>query len=170
MPYCFPFYVVLGLTSVRTLTHFRMRWSVAAVLLCWAAPAEAANTCTISATAISFGSYDVFSATALTGTGTITFACLQSKPITVSLSAGNSGSYGTRNLNNGSNTLQYNLYTTAGLTSVWGDGTGSTAVYSDSAPPKNNVNVNVTVFANVPAGQDVVAGTYTDSIIATINF
>jgi spore coat protein U-like protein len=42
-------------------------------------------------------------------------------------------------------------------------------VYSRNNPQNNNP-VSVTVYGQIPAGQDVSAGTFSDTISATINF
>jgi len=58
--------------------------------------------------------------------------------------------------------------TNAGRTSIWGDGTSGTSVYSRVNPPNNDVNV--TIYGRVPAAQDVSVGSYSDTVSATINF
>ncbi len=65
--------------------------------------------------------------------------------------------------------LNYNLYLDAARTTIWGDGTGGTQVYSNANPP-NNTNVTVTIYGRIPASQDVSAGSYTNTVTATINF
>jgi spore coat protein U-like protein len=71
-------------------------------------------------------------------------------------------------MHNGANHLNYNLYLDAGLSLIWGDGTGGTSIYSATAV--NAVPVTVTVFGSIPASQDAHTGAYTDSVKATINF
>jgi spore coat protein U-like protein len=133
-----------------------------------AAPPSAA--CTISTTSVIFGSYNVFNGTPLDSTGTVTYQCNpQTQSITISLSKGQSSTYTPRRMNQGAEVLTYDLYTNAGRTSIWGDGTGGTSVYTDGNPPKN-ANVNVTIYGRVPAAQDVSAGSYSDTVSATINF
>ncbi len=89
--------------------------------------------------------------------------------ITVSLSKGLSSTYSPRLMSKGAEVLAYNLFTDAARTTIWGDGTSGTAIYSRANPP-NNSNVNVTIYAEVPAGQDVSAGSFGDTISATVNF
>jgi spore coat protein U-like protein len=130
--------------------------------------AEAA--CTVSASGVSFGSYSVFAPGAATSTGVVTYHCGNTdKNIAITLSAGSSGSFTTRTLKQGTDALTYNLYTDAALTKIWGDGTVGTDTYA-KANPANNADVNVTIYSRVPPQQDVRAGVYTDSIVATINF
>jgi spore coat protein U-like protein len=72
-------------------------------------------------------------------------------------------------MSKGVEVLAYNLFRNAARTTIWGDGTGGTAVYSRANPP-NNSNVNVTIYAQMPPGQDVSAGNFGDTVSATINF
>jgi spore coat protein U-like protein len=69
----------------------------------------------------------------------------------------------------GAESLTYNLYRDAAFATVWGDGSGTTGTYQIGNPP-NNLNVNLTVYGRVPALQDVSAGSYSDTVIATVNF
>ena len=129
-----------------------------------------APSCTISTLSVSFGNYNVFSGSALNSTGRVTYRCnATAANITISLSKGLSSTYSPRLMSKGAEELAYNLFTDAGRTTIWGDGTSGTAVYSRANPP-NNSNVNVTIYAQVPAGQDVSAGSFGDTISATVNF
>jgi spore coat protein U-like protein len=142
---------------------------LAGVLLASDAFAQSPS-CTISSTSVNFGNYNVFNGTALDSTGTITYRCnAAAANITVTLSKGASSTYNPRVMTKGAETLQYNLYTNAARTTIWGDGTGGTSVYTRANPP-NNSNVNVTIYGRVPAGQDVSAGSFADTISATVNF
>jgi spore coat protein U-like protein len=129
-----------------------------------------AQSCTISATSVSFGNYNVFNGSPLDSTGRITYRCnAQASNITVALTRGGSSTFSPRRMFKGAEVLTYNLFRNAGRTNIWGDGTSGTSVYSRANPP-NNSNVNLTVYGRVPAGQDVSAGTYTDTVTAVINF
>ena len=136
------------------------------------APRADALTCTFSSiTGVNFGSYDVFSAIPTKATGTITFSCRQNAGVnfmTMDLSAGSSGTFANRTLRVGGNILNYNLYSTAANTQVWGNGTGTT--YHYSVDPTNRNAISVTVYGTIPAGQDVGVGNYTDTITVTMNF
>jgi len=131
--------------------------------------AQAAS-CTISVTSVAFGNYNVFTTTADDSTGTITYRCNSTAMnISISLSDGSSSTYSPRTLRKGSEILQYNLYRNAARTTIWGNGTGGTSVYT-LANPANNTNINVTIYGRIPAQQDVSAGSYTDTVSAVINF
>jgi spore coat protein U-like protein len=129
-----------------------------------------APSCTISVTSVAFGNYNVFTTTPDDSTGTITYRCNSTAfNISISISDGSSSTFGPRTLRKGTEVLSYNLYRNAARTTIWGDGTGGTSVYTQANPP-NNTNVNVTVYGRIPALQDVSAGNYTDTVSAVINF
>jgi spore coat protein U-like protein len=152
-----------------------MRWTVvlvATIAVCVfnSSRAEAAPTCTISATSVNFGSYNVFLPSATDSTGTVTLTCNgAAHNVVVSLSTGGSGSFNPRTMVSGGETLSYNLYRDAARSSIWGDGTAGTSTYTNANPP-NNTTISITVYGSVPAGQDVSAGTYSDTVSAVINF
>lgn len=133
--------------------------------------AEAQATCTITTrTNVAFGTYNVYGATPLDTTGQVRIRCnAAANPVTVDLSRGNAPSFTPRYMLNGAQQLTYNLYTDALRSIIWGDGTNGSSHYGPTNPP-NNSNVNLTIYARIPAGQDVGTGSYTDSITATVNF
>lgn len=153
------------MTTTRLLT---MLLATAALLIAVSA-AEAA--CTISTTAVSFGSYNVFTASADDGTGQITYRCTGTPTplVRIQLDKGGSPSFSPRQMRNGSETLNFNLYLDSTRTTIWGDGTGGTQAYSQANPP-NGQNINLNVFGRIPSGQDVSAGTYSATVTATIFF
>ena len=139
-----------------------------AALSASATVAEAA--CTISATSVAFGTYDVFATAPRDSTGTVTYRCGPSDHhITITISRGSSTTFTPRTLVNGTAWLQYNLFRDAAFATVWGDGTGGTATYFIVNPP-NNQDVVLTVYARVPAEQDVPAGAYADSVVVTLEY
>ena len=137
-------------------------------VLALAAPARAA--CSIGTTAVGFGAYDVFASTPRDSTGTITYRCSQGNPVTIFLSKGGAATFNPRQMvKAGGEALTYNLYLDASRTTIWGDLTGGTSAYTNASPPRNQDNP-VTIYGRIPAGQDVSAGSYGDTITATINF
>ena len=137
-------------------------------LLVPAAPVEGA--CTITTTAVSFGVYDPFGLGPNDSTGRVTYRCgRRDRNITIMLATGASGTFNPRTMFVGVEGLTYNLYRNAARSRIWGDGSGGTRFYRRRNPP-NNRNVVLTVYARIPANQDVSAGTYTDSVPVVINF
>lgn len=133
-----------------------------------APPALGAN-CTVSTTGVSFGTYNVFATSPLDSTGSVTYNCGGNASIIVTLSKGGAATYNPRRMLKGGEVLNYNLYLDASRTTIWGDGTGGTQIYSNPSVP-NNASITVTIYGRIPAGQDVSAGSYSDTITATINF
>jgi len=140
----------------------------AGVLLC-GRDAHAAQ-CTISTTSVLFGTYDVLTPAPLDSLGTIVFNCNGGgKNVAIMIDGGQAGTFGVRKLFMGAEWLGYNLFRDASRTTVWGDGSAGTSYYTNPNPP-NGRDVTVTIYARVPAEQDVRAGDYNDSLVVTINF
>lgn len=133
-------------------------------------------TCSVGTTAVAFGNYNPTSGTAKTANGNVAVTCtalvLFTVSYVISLSKGASTTYTPRFMNLLGVHLNYNLYTTAAFTSIWGDATGGTATISDgyTAIVIGPVTRNYTVFGQVPALQTVGVGTYTDSITVTVTY
>jgi spore coat protein U-like protein len=148
--------------------------AVAAFAVLLSLPSDASAACSISTSGVAFGPYNVFNPAPLDSTGTITYTCgllewLLNLPVSITLSTGQSGTYAFRIMRQGtSDSLQYNLYLQP-YTVVWGNSTQGTGVYQTRGPEWLRAHT-VTVYGRVPAGQDVRAGVYTDTIVATINF
>ncbi len=126
--------------------------------------------CTISVVGVAFGNYSPFTPTPTDSAGSVVFNCnSKAKNIVVTLGPGQSGTFFSRAMTRGLQSLGYNLYLDAARTIVWGDGSGGSSSYTNSNPP-NDTNVAVPVYGRVPAGTDVTVGTYTDTVVATIQF
>ena len=63
--------------------------------------------------------------------------------------------------------LTYELYKDTARATVWGD-TADTALDVPAAPNRNPRNF--TVYGRVAPAQDAAVGTYTDTVVATVNF
>jgi spore coat protein U-like protein len=131
------------------------------------------STCSATATAVAFPNYTPGGG-AVTATGTITVKCTNGTTYTVKLNAGTTtgDAFTQRLMANGSDTLQYNLYTTSGYTTVFGDGTGSTGTGSGTGAGINTATT-VTVYGQLPdsaTNQAAVPLAYSDLITATISY
>jgi spore coat protein U-like protein len=125
--------------------------------------------CTISTTPLAFGSFDpvVVNATApLDAGGLVTIACTKGAATAVDLDLGQHALATARRMWSGAEYLEYELYQDAGRTQIWG--TGTQAMTPPVAPSK--VPRPFTVYGRVPGGQDVAAGSYSDTVMATVNF
>jgi spore coat protein U domain-containing protein, fimbrial subunit CupE1/2/3/6 len=122
-----------------------------------------------------FGNYSVFpSGPPQTTTISWNVQCSSNGvQVTVSFSRGiNSASFNPRTMMNaGGTTLNYNLYTDAANTQIWGDGTGGTVsqTYTMGAS-QSTLPASVPIYASLPLGQNVGSGAYTDTITATLSW
>lgn len=150
-----------------------MKSCVAAIVMfvVLALPRSAAAQCTISTTGVNFGSYEVFTPAPRDATGSVTYRCLLPLGVQITLTRGSSATFDPRRLQQGSETLQYNLYRDSGHSVIWGDGSGGTSFYSGTVSIfQINQDIVVAVYGRIPQQQDVTAGSYADTITATINF
>jgi len=121
-------------------------------------------TCTISASALAFGTYTGLAAT---GTSTVTVQCTNTTPYNVALSAGSgSGSTVTTRKMTGpsSATLNYALYQDSARSVNWGMTTGT----DTESGTGNGSTQALTVYGAITAGQYVAPGAYSDTITATV--
>ena len=134
---------------------------------------EALAACVVTAPSLNFGPYDGLSGAPATTSASATVTCNEAPPPTVTLELGPSGVSGgffprQMRQQGGSDRLSYNFYADPGGATVWGDGTGGTVTQSQRV--MKNKPWTVTLYGRVPAGQDVSAGSYSDTLTITINF
>jgi spore coat protein U-like protein len=135
--------------------------------------ATVASTCTISqASALTFTGYDRASTSDLAGTGSMTIACTNGgTPLTVSFSTGANSSAcdtydsgtNTRCMSDGgSGLLQYDVYTAANHTTLFGRTGASTTSQTSTG--------TLTIYGLIPKNQNAPVGSYSDTLVATINY
>jgi spore coat protein U-like protein len=136
----------------------------------------ALSQCTVTATPINFGSYDVFSDIPLDTTGIISVSCSTSvvkADITLGPSS-NSGTFNPRKMkqSGGNNLLNYNIYIDVTRTTILGNGTGGTAGIGFKRPPGKPApwSQSNNIYGRIPPGQDVSAGSYSDTLSVTVNW
>jgi len=154
----------------------------AGVLLALAGPALAATktttfqvsanvlkNCVISAADLNLGQFD--GANDLnTASSAITVSCTAGTTYNVGLNAGLTGSFTDRELTGpDGNTLFYNLYTTAGRTTVWNDSTNRLGGTGAGMASAQTLTVHGELLASKNTGA-IPAGLYTDTITATIEY
>jgi spore coat protein U-like protein len=123
--------------------------------------------CLASASNISFGNYTASSSTADNANGTVTVTCTNNDAYTIALNGGGSGHVAARTMANGSNTLGYGVYTTSGYATIWGDGTNGTQTVGGTG---NGAAQNYTAYGQIPVSEYSAAGSYTDTLTATVTF
>ena len=134
--------------------------------------ATVADSCLVSATDLNFGAYNP--AAVKDGTSTITVTCTAETDYTIGLDAGlqSAGATGTTRAMMGNDTaatsLNYELYTDSGRTTVWGDGgIGGTTVAQLAL---TGGPIDYIVYGRIPALQYVPAASYVDTINVTVDY
>lgn len=146
------------------------------------ARASVHTSCTILTTPVAFGAYDPIGAhrsADLNATGSITVACVKGTTPTIALDRGSNPAGSTRRMNDvpSGDFLAYELYqppsnapgtpcSFPGI-AVWGTA-GADLFAASSALSKVARTYNV--CGSVPAGQNPSIGTYSDTVLATVNF
>ncbi len=160
-----------------------------AVLLAMAVPAAQGSTatanlsvtatviasCTISASSLGFGNYDpvVTNASAnLDATGILNVSCTSGSNGTVTLGQGSHPAGGStdtaplrRMFDGASGYLSYAFYQDSSRAVVWGNTAATGVVYSGTG-----TGGTLTIYGRVGGGQGVPAGSYADTVVATVTF
>ena len=126
--------------------------------------------CTVSTSALAFGSVNVIGGANVDSTGGLTITCTNGTAWSAAagVGAGSGASFANRRMTAGANLLNYNIYTTAARTTVWGDGTASTGLLTGTG---TGAAQSVTVYGRVGSGQTgVPAGRYADTVAVTITY
>lgn len=131
------------------------------------------GSCLIAAQDMNFGTHTSL-AVARDAQANLTVTCTNGTAYTVRLDGGRSGSVSNRRMylnGTGPQTIAYNLYTNAARTTVWGTGggSGSTVIGTGTGAGQGNPQT-LTVYGRVPVTPTFTAGTYTDTITATVEY
>ena len=128
--------------------------------------ANVASNCVMTAGSVAFGAYDplvTHAATNLDQDGSVSVACVKGTSANIGLGNGSNFS-GSRRMTNGTDFLNYQLYTTGGRTTIWDTTNRVNYVAASKA------STSLTIFGRVPSNQDVSAGSYTDTVVAQAEF
>jgi spore coat protein U-like protein len=126
--------------------------------------------CTVSTSALAFGNVDSTSASNVDATGGLSITCTNGSAWTASagVGAGSGASYANRRMTAGSDLLNYNIYTSAARTTVWGDGTASTGTIGGTGSGSAQ---SITVYGRIAGGQTgVPVGSYADTVAVTVSY
>ena len=147
-------------------------------------PARAAGLCSFSPIALTIPGISTVSGAAYTATANTTITCtgLPVGEVRVCLQIGTGSamdpaSLTTRYMTNGSYGLQYNVFTDAGYSTIWGTYSTQTAGYTDVVLTQPNVAVllfngtgTLPLYFKIPASQTTLpVGTYNASLTASTN-
>ncbi|MCX7071374.1 MAG: spore coat U domain-containing protein [Gammaproteobacteria bacterium] len=126
--------------------------------------------CTASSTGVAFGSYNPIAATPTYAGGNVAVTCSGLGLLvsyTVLLSGGGSGNVASRRMNAGARLLPYNVYTSAAYTTVWDNVTGVSGGFLIGL---GSTTFNHPVYGRILAQQPAPAGSYSDSLVITVNY
>lgn len=135
--------------------------------------------CNVANAPLAFGTYNPVSGSPTLAIADIVVTCSETLtvgsvtvPFSIDLSAGNSGSVSNRTMTGGTSTLPYNIYTSAGYTTVWDNTTGVAGSVTITGTIGLGAGASTTLpaYGRILASQPVAAGSYTDSLIITVNF
>ena len=130
------------------------------------------SSCIVSSGTLSFGTYDPINTNVsapLLQSGTFQIQCTNGLTATILLGqglnpdSGSSDSAPIRNMTNGASRMNYQLYTTGARSTVWDNASGVSQVTT-------GLTQTMTVYGSVPAGQNVPAGSYSDTVVITVNY
>ena len=133
-----------------------------------AVSATVVASCTVATTAMSFGNYNN---ALLTSTATVTATCSNTTPYNLGLNAGTASgatvtTRGTFVSGTPAVVLNYGLYSNSSRTTNWGMTIGTDTVTGTG----NGAAQPFTVYGQIPAGQLVAPGAYTETITVTITY
>ena len=167
--------------SEKTNMRSSSGWIFALCLLC-ASGAQAASTsapvqvtatvvtnCQITVSDLAFGSYDPLGSNAtqqLDGAAAVRVLCTRSASASIAIDAGRSGSRTLQPVNAGAQQVAYQLYRDSNRTRAWSTESDNVRLVSNSAREPQQF----TVYARIPAGQQIPSGRYTDVVRATVYF
>jgi spore coat protein U-like protein len=126
------------------------------------------SNCSIATAPVTFAAYDPLSGTDNDSTGgSVTITCTKNAATTIALNFGQNSLVNPARMSDGQATpsfLNYSLYSNAGRTTLWTGAILNTGVAPDKTPRA------YTVYGRIPNGQDVPSGSYSDTVLATVNF
>jgi spore coat protein U-like protein len=116
--------------------------------------------CTISSvTNLDFGTYDPTSATDDDdGVGDANFRCTKGTAYDVYIT-------GARTMTDGTDTLNFEMYTDVGRTAAWASASPGT-----TGTAASNAIITLDIYGRITALQDVQAGTYNGTVVVTVEY
>jgi spore coat protein U-like protein len=131
---------------------------------------EIVTACRVSVSDLDFGSYTSNSTTPVLGQTNLVLQCGSGTTAEIALDAGTSpgGNTSRRNMRQdvGNDRMDYDLFQDAGRTVHWGDRSGNDTkeVLTADAP------LTVPIYGEIPGGQRVRDGTYSDVITVSVSY
>lgn len=150
-----------------------------AFVLAVAFPAAAqVTTCSASSASLNLGVYESYQSTPADSSAPFTVNCTRTggpgnQTVTVSIGPSmHSGSSAVRRLKHSTapDLASYNVYRDAGRSLIWGDTPATSQSLTQQVRNNTTVPFVFTLFGRIDALQDVRPGTYTDTLLITVEF
>jgi spore coat protein U-like protein len=139
-----------------------------------AVSATIGGNCTITTVAVGFPAYDPIVTHATDAddstAGSVTITCTKGAATTIGLGLGSTPAGNQMRMSDGStpaNYLNYGLFQDANRSVLWGNADPN--LMKPAVAPDKKARA-FPVYGRIPAGQDLPAGTYKDTVVATVNF
>lgn len=138
-----------------------------------ASPGRAgAQQCEITIGGLEFGSYSGYAPAPEEAAGRISVRCDGPEPVSVEISLDSGehgGGFAPRQMRHAvrGDRLSYLIFTDAGMTTIWGDGTRGSATVRRRVGASA---VELPVYGRIPAGQDVGAGRFGDRVMVRVDW
>jgi spore coat protein U-like protein len=132
--------------------------------------ATISTVCTLSTSAVAFGTVSTISGSSVDAAGGIDVTCTNGASWTAAadVGSGSGATFATRKMTSGSDLLDYTLYTDSGHSNVWGDGSSGNATFSGTGSGSSQ---SLTVYGRIAAGQTAApAGSYSDTVAVTVTY
>ena len=131
-----------------------------------------AQQCEITIGSLEFGSYSGYAQAPEEAAGRISVRCDGPEPVNVEValdSGEHGGGFAPRQMRHTQrgDRLGYLIFTDAGMTTVWGDGTRGSATVRRRVGASA---VELPVYGRIPAGQDVGAGRFVDRVTVRVDW
>lgn len=121
--------------------------------------------CQVDSTSLAFGAYSPFDATPVVAEADFDVRCTRHASDLPVVQLGNGANYsGGRRMTGGGEYLNYFLYSDSARLLPW-DTTNTVTI-----PSPSMAGSTLTVYGRIPAGQDIIAADYSDSVIISVNF
>lgn len=156
------FAAVLGILALGVCAQSAYAGTATATL---AVSATVANSCVLSNGTLAFGQY---TGALVPQNTTLTLTCTKGDTWTLTMGTGTTSgaTLSNRMMANGTNTLNYTLYTDNSYTKVFDNSSSANELSATGTGAQQTANI----YGAIPAGQYPPAGSYTDSVTATITF
>jgi spore coat protein U-like protein len=129
------------------------------------------SNCRLTVAPLVFGDYDplgIHQATHLDATTELRLLCSRDSRATLSLDAGlNPDGPGGRRMGNAGELLGYQVFRDSSRSLPWGEGSDAFVLSEVSSGVEPEL---LTVYGRIPAGQQVLSGSYTDVVTAKVDF